>query len=131
MLDIRIVTIRHKDQRYPTVGDWTFNRVSQGRKQLTIYVSDMQDMYKESLVAIHELVEVLLCSFRGITEEQVDNFDLEYEAKRTKDDLTSEPGDSILAPYHKEHFFATNIERLICAEMGIDWMEYEKTVYSL
>jgi hypothetical protein len=40
--------------------------------------------------------------------------------------LGEEPGDSSEAPYHKEHVFATKIERMIADELGVDWDVYEK-----
>ncbi len=82
------------------------------------------------LVALHELVEVTLCKKRCITEAQVDAFDMAYEKNRTKGDH-SEPGDHPDAPYRKEHFFATNIERLMAAELGVDWETYENHIGAL
>jgi hypothetical protein len=125
MLNIKIVTIPHEEQRYETVGDWFYTK-----EGLTIHVSDMKEWRKEILIAIHELVEVTLCRDRGIPQEVVDAFDKDFEKNRQPDD-DSEPGDSLGAPYRKEHFFATNIERAICHELGLNWQEYEKTVNSL
>ena len=128
MLNIHIKTIPHKDQQYETIGDWRWDPI---HNRLNIHVSDLNDTYKEYLVAIHELIECYLCFIRGISQQSVDEFDKQYEKMRSPDDTTSEPGDDIRAPYRKEHFFATNIERMICHEMGIDWNDYEKTIYSL
>lgn len=125
-LNIKIITIDHKDQRYETVGDWVWSSTG----NLTIFVSNMGDWRKEFLVAIHELIEVFLCRERGITQEQVDSFDMQFEATREIGN-TDEPGDSVLAPYHKEHFFATTLERAICQELGVDWFDYEKIINSL
>lgn len=125
-LDIVIKTIPHEGQRYATVGDWQWK--SDGR--LVITVSDMKDWKKEFLVARHELDEVMLCRARGITQEQVDRFDIDYEASRLEGD-TSEPGDSLDAPYRAEHFFATSIERLLAAELKVDWTNYEEVINSL
>ena len=83
-----------------------------------------------SLVAVHELVEVLLCEDRGITQIAVDKFDVEFEDER-KPGNTDEAGDDPKAPYRKEHFFATNIERLLGAELGVDWTMYDKAVNDL
>lgn len=125
-MKINMVTIPHKDHRYETVGDWEI--LPDG--SINIEVSDMGNEDYAFLVAIHESIEVWLCRKRGISEESVNAFDVEYESKRKSGD-ESEPGDSPLAPYRKEHFFATSIERLICAELGVDWDEYSKTVMSL
>jgi hypothetical protein len=127
MLDIRIKTVPHSKQRYDTIGDWQLGP----KGHIDISVSDLGDRYKESLVAIHEFVEAILCDYHGISQEAVDNFDLEYEARRHPNDSTSEPGDSFQSPYKKEHRFAENIERQLCHEFRIDWSDYEKTIYSL
>jgi hypothetical protein len=42
-----------------------------------------------------------------------------------------EPGDDRHCPIRKEHFFATSLERLLCAELDIDWFEYEKQIEGL
>jgi len=125
-LKIVIGTTPHKNQRYPTVGDWIWITPD----VLEIQVSDMGNWRYEALVAVHELVEVLLCKQRGITQEVVDGYDVGYENKRPEGDL-SEPGDSADAPYRNEHFFATNVERLLAAELGVDWREYGDVVESL
>jgi len=127
MLNIKIGTITHSSQRYNTVGDWILDEDS---GDLTIYISDMGNYKKEFLVAFHELIEVMLCKSRGITQAVVDKFDIAYELTRPEGSIL-EPGDDQEAPYKKEHFFATSLERLMCAELGVDWHEYEKTIYNL
>lgn len=128
MLNIKIRTIPHDQQRYPTVGDWFFNP---DRRTIEIRVSDMQNWRFEFLVALHELVEVMLCQDKGISQQSVDDFDIAYEKKRQADDY-SEPGDDLKAPYHRQHQVATMMEKFICAEMDIDWVgAYEKTIDSL
>lgn len=127
MLNIVIKTIPHSDQRYDTIGDWIWD-VS--RKKLTIHVSNMDNWKYELLVGFHELCEVMLCEARGISQEAVDAFDFNYELNRKKDDDT-EPGDNKDAPYKKEHFFATSLERLLCAELGVDWNEYDEKIRTL
>jgi len=122
---IEIKTIPHKLHPYPTVGDWRRDR----KGVLHIKVSqEIGDEYA-FLVALHELVEVVLCEKRGITCKAVDDFDKHFEARlRVADE---EPGDDPSAPYRKEHFFATNIERLMAAELGVDWKKYEETINAL
>lgn len=117
----------HSEQRYDTCGDWEFDPKD---GSLTITVSNLQDWRQEFCVAVHELIEVMLCKHRGITQEEVDNFDMAFEEVRQEGN-TDEPGDDPLAPYRKEHFFATSIERLLAAELGVDWNEYEKAINSL
>lgn len=127
MLHIQIKTIEDTDQRYDTVGDYQTD--TSGKKE--ILVSKMADDRYEFLIALHELVESRLCKERGITDEAIDVFDLEYEKNRSADDTTSEPGDHPDAPYHKEHVFATKIEKMLAAELGVDWGVYSKACADL
>jgi hypothetical protein len=125
MLNTLIRTLKHENHRYPTVGD--YYRI---RETNHIYVSEMKDWRYELLVAVHELIEQALCEHRGIPEELITKFDQDFESNREEFD-TSEPGDSPGAPYRKEHFFATSVERLLASELGVDWKDYEETINSL
>lgn len=127
-MKIIIETVPHKSQRYETVGDWY--RDPDQPNVLHIKVSEEIGTKPAMLVALHELVEVLLCEDRGITQEQVDDFDSNFEFHR-EDGNTDEPGDDPAAPYRKEHFFATNIERLMGAEYGVDWKQYDDAINAL
>lgn len=125
-MKIIIETVPHASHPYPTVGDW--RRDSDGT--LRIKVSEEIGDKFALLVALHELIEVTLCEDRGITCDQVDKFDTEYEKNRPEGD-ESEPGDSPDAPYRKEHFFASSIERLMAAELGVDWEKYDSEIMNL
>lgn len=125
-MKIVIETIPHASQPYPTCGDW--RRDEDGT--LRIKVSEEIGDDSAILVALHELVEVVLCEKRGITAEAVDKFDKAYEKTRPEGD-DSEPGDSPDAPYQMEHFFATNIERLMAQQMGVDWMDHDRRILDL
>lgn len=125
LIDVKVIP--HNQQRYETVGDWYFNP---DNNRLTIRVSAMRDRKYEFLVALHEQVESMLCLERGICEKEITLFDMAFEAKREAGN-TDEPGDDPAAPYRKEHFFATSIERLAAAELGVDWRKYEEAVNSL
>jgi hypothetical protein len=125
-MKIVIESIPHAEQRYPTCGD--YRRDSDGT--LHIKVSELPDNRYMLLVAIHELIEQVLSEQAGITNEQIDAFDFAYEAKRQAGD-DSEPGDSIDCPVYKQHQFATGIEKILAAELGVDWVEYEKCVNAL
>jgi len=72
----------------------------------------MTDRRYELLVALHELVEALLCQQSGVSQERVDAFDKAYEAKRPLADKDSEPGDDPAAPYNRQHVIASVTERL-------------------
>ncbi len=116
----------HETQRYPTVGDyWDENGTDH------IRVSSMKDWRYEILVAVHEMIELSLVRQRGIAEESITDFDISFEKSREDRLVIGEPGDHPQAPYRKEHFFATNVERLLAAELGVDWFEYEHYVDNL
>ncbi len=124
MRPIHIKTIPHPEQRYPTTGDYW--RGESGAEE--IRVSDVGNPDYEFLVALHELVEWYLTEKRGIREEDVSAFDIQFE-KEIKNGAHSphaEPGFDPRAPYKKEHMFATKIEKEIAEELGIDWETYSE-----
>lgn len=125
-MNVTIKVIPHKKQRYETCGDWFFD----SKKNLQIRVSKLNDWRQEMLIAIHELVEVLMCKQQGITQRQVDTFDIDFEKYRPEGD-DSEPGDDSNCPYRRQHFMATNIEALLCAALDVNWQEYEKKLSKL
>lgn len=125
-MKILIETVPHKEQAYPTVGDW--RRHPDGTLHIKVS-EEIGDKYA-LLVALHELVEVTLCEDRGIQCSVVDTFDKNFEARR-EDGNEDEPGDDPACPYKNEHFFATNLERAMAHEMQVDWKAYEESIYAL
>lgn len=125
-MKIFIETIPHSTHRYNTVGDWT--RDPDGTLHIKVS-EEIGDEYA-TLVAVHELLEVLLCEKRGITDAAVTAFDEKFEAHRHPDD-ESEAGDDPAAPYKREHLFATGIEKLLAAELNVDWKTYDKAILDL
>ena len=116
----RIVTKKHEMQRYNAVGDWKFDL-----GELFIAVSDCNGAQDyENLIAIHEIIEALLCQARGITDEQIDKWDLDHTEHPN-------PGYIPQCPYFREHMFATMIERAMAAELDVDWDEYETCLEDL
>ncbi len=128
-MDISIKTIPHAAQRYETVGDWFFDDAG----NLKIRVSDVGNPRYEFLVAYHELTEAMLCKERGISEEEVTEFDKQFERERAegKHGDGDEPGDDPRAPYCHEHFIATRMERFMCNQLDVDWGAYEKAIEAL
>lgn len=118
---INIEIIPHENQRYETPGDYWID----DDKIMQIRVSDMGDFKKESLVYIHEIVEYILVLSRGISEKEIMDFDIEFEKNREEGN-NNEPGDEVDAPYQNEHNYATSVERMMCAALGIKWNEYDK-----
>jgi hypothetical protein len=126
---ISIEFIDHGQQRYSTVGDWRYEGTDDNAL-LVINVSKMPNQIHEQLVAIHELAEAILCNLDGVTQEQVDKFDMEFEKNRAPGD-ESEPGDSPRAPYQQQHRYGDVIERLMCAAARIPWAVYEEAINKL
>lgn len=118
-MKIIIEVVPHQSQRYNTIGDWQWFGDT-----LQIKVSDMGDWKKEMLVGLHELVETLLCKRSGVTEEQVDTFDLSHPELH-------EPGDDCMAPYHVEHRVAIQVEEIVMKYLGVDEKEYEDKMEEL
>lgn len=133
-MNITIKTIQHKDQRYPTVGDWQYD--DQGN--LTITISELGDWRMEALIAVHELVETLLCKQAGIKQIEVDAFDVTFEHNRPPSNKyeavegeNDEPGDEPTAPYVRQHCVAIGFERILAAELGVLWKLYEEKINAL
>lgn len=112
---ITISVIPHTQQRYDTIGDWKLTGSS-----LRISVSDTGDGRANACLAIHELVEALLCAARGISTDVVDEFDI-----RGPGASLDEPGDDPRAPYYNEHQVATLIENHLRTELRLQSAEYE------
>ena len=125
MLNIEIKTVEHKSHRYETVGDYYCEN-----DKLKFEISDMNNSDMERAVFLHEFIEQWLTEKRGITEESISEFDIEFEKNREVGNL-DEPGDAENCPYKKEHRFAENIERLVCHEVGLDWATYNNVVENL
>lgn len=134
MRDLRITirAIPHSDQRYPTVGDWTFDEVGDSDPKVILHVkvSQLSDWRREFLVGIHEVIEAMLCKHDGVTQQQVDEFDMNFEANR-KDGDESEPGDDAKAPYCRQHRIASAIEAMLAVQLGVHWSDYEDELSKL
>ena len=126
---INIETIPHNQHRYETVGDYFYDDMG----TLQVRVSDMGNTFYETLVAIHEITEELLTKHRGLSEQEIMDFDLYYEKKREMKMVNefSEPGFSNESPYLREHTLATAIEMQICAMAGESWTDYDNAINEL
>lgn len=117
--------VPHKCQRYETPGDWQI--LPNG---VHISISDTGSKLSNLLIALHEVVEAILCEAGGIDQEAVDKFDMDYEANRTDESL-AEPGDEPSAPYHRQHKVADIVERMIALQLGVPWQEHCDRVEAL
>ncbi len=130
-MKITIEIIPHGEHRIPdTVGDWQW-----GKENLLIHVSELGDWRYNAAVAVHELVEALLCRNDGVSQAAVDAFDTAYERERPPMGNPGwdkpEAGDAESSPYRDQHCFATAVERMLIAAFGLSWAEYEKSVEAL
>jgi hypothetical protein len=119
---IEIRFIEHGDHRYETVGDW-YESGEIGT--VIVDITKMKDPRYEFLVTIHELIEMYLCDFSGISQRMVDDFDM-GPGKDSED-----PGMESEAPYHNQHLAATGIEMQLAALLDVDWKKYEEYLESL
>jgi hypothetical protein len=119
-MDIHIKVIPESEMRAEVSGaDWFFD----DKGDLQVRISPMSDWRRETLLAIHECVEAVMCHHNGVTVKAVDEFDQKYYETHA-DDLDA--GDEPDAPYRHEHCLATAIERILCAELGVIWSEYDR-----
>lgn len=125
-MKVNIETIPHNEHRYETVGDyWTDEN-----GVLQIRVSEMGNDKYNTLVAIHEFIEAKLTEWNGIKEQDITDFDIEFEKQREEGN-TDEPGFNSIAPYRREHTLATGVELIIASLANVDWNDYEKNINSL
>lgn len=117
-------SIPHSDHRYPTVGDWQFRYAPDGCVRIDVQVSATADWRHAALIAVHELIEAILCRHRGISQDEVDEFDLAHPE-------LADSGASESAPYHIEHMIAEDIERELAACLNVDWLDYTAALESL
>jgi hypothetical protein len=110
--------IPHQEQRYETLGDWV--HTPDGAK-FTLHISQMRNRYSEIAVALHEMVEALLCDLEQIGAKEVDEWDFKFLERHPK----NEPGDDPLAPYHLQHKIATRVEQAFVMAVGMTWLEHE------
>ena len=111
---VKITVKPPKEMRYRTVGDWFWFAPG----CLTIQVADTGNWIYNMLVAVHELIEVILCEIAGISEKRVSAFDLAHQ-----DD--EDPGTHPKAPYHDQHLTAMGMEMILAARAGVKWRVYE------
>lgn len=101
-MQITIKTIPHTQQRYDTTDDW---QIENGG-DITIFVSENENRNEVNKSIVHGLVECLLCIKHGISQDSVD----EYDMNLPEDD---NPGENVDAPYHLEHIAANIAEQVM------------------
>lgn len=122
-----IVKVIPNDQHRPGISgaDWYFDQDG----TLQVRVSKMSDERFELALAVHELVEAILCRHNGVLQSTVDEYDIEFEAKNPQAKI--EAGDQSDCPYAKEHSLASAAERIVSAELGVPWKQYDNELNKL
>lgn len=125
-MKINVETIPQSAMRYKTAGDYWVDE--DGTWQ--IRVTDMGDWRAEFLVAYHELTELAQCIDRGIAEEAITAFDVDWEARKAAGEEmeAEEPGNDPEAPYHPEHLFSISMEMLMAQQLRMPWVRYNQVV---
>jgi hypothetical protein len=114
-LSIDIKQIPQDRMRYNTSGDWQFDQA--GGLHIRVSVEKDDGEHQAFLYALHEMVEAYLCKAKGITTQQVDDFDMDRSEYCAENDL--EPGDMKESPYRLQHRQAMLIEHLMANFLGL------------
>jgi len=125
-MKIIIEIIPHENQRYETCGDYFID----DNGDIQIRVSDFGTELENIMVGTHELIEFALLRHRGVTDKDIDKFDLAFEEREDKGEF-EEPGFAADSPYIAEHTLATSVELQMCALAGINWNEYSAKIEKL
>ena len=116
--------IPHEHHRYDTLGDWYYVEQPDGTQlQIMVTHTPGKPLYEQA-IAVHELVEALLCNADGVSQATVDGWDMATSAGE-------EPGEEPGCPYRDQHATATTIEKIFLRESGEAWWEYENYLDSL
>ncbi len=120
------------DMRYDTIGDWTYDIYED---VLTVTMVKLDNPHYQKALFTHELHEAQLCLSSGVSPEEIDRFDQDYEHARSFGGQIapcgcsftegSEPGDDIHAPYYGAHQDASIVERLFIAHLRENWGHYD------
>lgn len=129
---IVIETIPHTHQRYPTAGDWQLHPAT---NDITILVSETGVNIYNYLLAMHELSEVIWCLAHGVTQREVDMWDIHHEHMHDSDPTNPlylrEPGDDPMAPYNPGHRLGLIVEQLMAFGINADFNHYGAIINDL
>jgi hypothetical protein len=114
---IKIEFISGKDFDNDNVGDYLVED-----NELIIGVKKYKEKKWRYITLIHELIEALLVTDRGILIDSIG----EYDEKFIEDKRKGQQGEQKDCPYHKEHMFATKIEKLLAKELNVDYEKYNE-----
>ena len=123
---IRIEFVTQSSQAYPTVGDYMAEEVDgDGDGYVLFRITRLSRPAYSIAILLHELVEKYLNDRDGVTDMQVNDWDMGEGAEM------DDPGLHPRAPYHRQHMCADAIERMFIIMAGEDWTEYESAITAL
>lgn len=144
---VTVDTVEHTSQRYDTWADWEVDWMVdlddpidvQPVPNLKVTVSRVNNWRYEYLSFLHEFLEATLCLHLGISQAQVDHFDIDYEERRMKGErwaacgceITDDPGSDLHAPYRVAHLYAESVEYGLAKLLEVDPKEYDAAFIAL
>lgn len=115
---ITITQIDDAEFRYDTLGDWEYDDGPDGLvARISVPTFGRESNYAAWLIAVHELVELFLCTRQGVTQQAADEF---HAAHPDSDEY----GDEADCPYYEQHQVADAVEKLLCSAIGVGWKDY-------
>jgi hypothetical protein len=108
--DIKIAFVPLEKMRYESLGDYFYKDGI-----LHFKIVDTGNPVFNKIILCHELIEQTLTEAKGIKEEQILKYDLEFEnlRKAGKVGEDDEPGEGKGSPYRREHILAEIVERMM------------------
>jgi hypothetical protein len=91
--------------------------------EMVFQILDCGNPFYSLAILIHELQEKFEKDAAGISDAEVDTFDLSHPE-------SNDPGWLEDAPYRKQHAHGDVMERMSIALSGNDWIDYEKCLDS-
>jgi hypothetical protein len=108
--NIQVAFVPVDKMRYESLGDYFYKDGI-----LHFKIVDTGNPLYNKIILIHEMIEQTLTEARGIKEEQILKYDLEFETLRKAGKVgeNDEPGEGKGSPYRREHLLAEIVERLM------------------
>lgn len=114
LIDLKNLKFEVRDvMRYDDVGDYFDN---------TIIAYDFQDDIITNAIFLHEFIEYMLIKSSGIEPELIDKLDTDPDAEEQY------PREAAL--YEKFHNMANKIEHQFIENLGYNWEDYDKKIYT-
>jgi hypothetical protein len=117
--EINIHFIPKEEMRYDTVGDYWETDDS-----IEFRIALMDNPLHSAAILLHEIAEYFDVKRRGISIEEIDQFDISHPE-------LDDPGWSSEAPYNASHQLGDLVERAFILGVGERWTDYDEKVMQL